>query len=220
LPSHARLRRILKVLTPEEEAAQREKRLAYWRAYRLKHIKKKNAYQKEYYWKNRERLLRDARDANFVQRIKRKLKKENDMKKIAFGLFLMFSVGIAKAEPLGDIIKTTLLGRVSAVSQFRNGGTKAAAVDSIILIGSYKGRSLIHIQGGFNKDTTTGENATFIYGVQVRFDPFINEKLNLPASWEFLRSLEHGPAIHYDTDKKGWYGSYQVGLGFGLNPQP
>lgn len=133
---------------------------------------------------------------------------------------LLASCQAGFCEPLGDLVKTTLLDRVSAVSQFQNGQTLAAAVDSIVLIGSYHGRSLLQIQGGFNKDTTSDENGSFIYGAQFRLDPFVTERLNLPTAWEFLRSLEFGPALHYNDDKNGWYGSFQVGLGFGLKPQP
>lgn len=138
---------------------------------------------------------------------------------IAAGL-LFAACQMGMCQGIGEQITTTLLSRVSAVSQFRNGETRAAAVDSVVLIGKYQGRSILHLQAGWTKDTTTGENASFIYGAQFRLDPFVNEKLNLPEAWQFLRSLEHGPAIHYNRDLKGWYGSYQVGLAFGLNPQP
>lgn len=133
-------------------------------------------------------------------------------------LFIIGLTGLAQAEPLGDMITTTLLSRVSAVSQFRSGETRAAAVDSIILIGKYEGKSILHLQAGFSKDPTTDENASFIYGAQLRLDPFVNAKLNLPDAWQFLKSLEHGPALHWDQKEKIWIGSYQVGLAFGLNP--
>lgn len=118
-----------------------------------------------------------------------------------------------------DLIKSTLIDHVSVVSQLGNGHTRTAAVDSIILIGKYKERSILQIQGGFNRDIQVDDTTHTIWGAQLRLDPFLNDKLNLPESWTFLKSLEWGPALHYDTRKSGWYGYVQLGLAFGLQPK-
>ena len=138
-------------------------------------------------------------------------------------LFIIAPKLRAQESSFADFVKATLLERVSAVSQFDfKGSERIALMDSILLIGKYNDRSIIHIQGGVNKETNPDQSPSnttdFVWGAQFRLDPFLNGDMDFPAGWEFLRALEHGPAIHYDTRVKAWYGYYQVGLAFGLQP--
>lgn len=121
-----------------------------------------------------------------------------------------------------DLIQGTLLDHVMPVTQFQSGQTKVALVDSIIRIGRIDGNSLVDIQAGFNGNTKpqpdepTGVN--LVAGGFLKISTLISTKVNYPLHWEFLRSIQHGPAVMYDFRQKEWRGSYQVGLAFNLDP--
>ena len=121
----------------------------------------------------------------------------------------------AKAD---DIITRTLLDHVATVTQFQSGDTKLALVDSVVLIGSRNGKSVFDLQGGFQQDTASQKEG-WIGGGFLKFSTLIQDVVNYPDHWEFLNSIEHGPALFYDFTEKTWRGNYQVGLAFGLNPK-
>lgn len=131
--------------------------------------------------------------------------------------------GIAKAE-VPDLIQKTLLEHVSTVTQFKSGETKLALVDSVILIGNYKGRSIFDLQAGYSAETNpdSGEaNAgNFIIGGLFKVSSLLKDKIKFPAQWVFLNSIEYGLKYDYDTREKRDYVSLQVGLDFSLNPRP
>jgi len=142
------------------------------------------------------------------------------MKKLIALMFLFGCVGVCKAE---DLIKTTLLDHVETVTRLRNGETKVALLDSVILIGNYKGSSILNLQFGFDSDTkpeageTKGVN--YLAGACLRLDPFLRPYIKLPPHWEFIRAVNHGPSLYYDFRNSGWYGGYNIGLAFGLAPK-
>jgi hypothetical protein len=143
------------------------------------------------------------------------------MNKLLLGSLVLLFAHTAKAEGLGDQIQTALLGRVSLVEQFGNHGSKrTAAVDNIISVGKFQGRTIIQGQGGLGKENSEGGPVDWIYGAQVRLDPFITPRLNISDAYTFLKALEYGPAIHHHSINHEWIGYFQVGYGFGPNPQP
>lgn len=141
------------------------------------------------------------------------------MKKMLFVLVMLLTTIPAKA----DIITSTLLDHVTVVTQFQNAKTKYALMDSVIQIGQVKGKSILDLQAGINGDVKPASDevngANFLAGAWLKVNPFLEDKITLPNDWEFLRSLEHGPAISYDFRTRDWVASYQVGLAFGLKPK-
>ena len=121
-----------------------------------------------------------------------------------------------------DLITTTLLDNVMTVTQFKSGETKLALVDSIVLIGSYKGKSILDLQAGFNSETKPepGEasGANLIAGAFFKVSTLLSSTIDFPKHWEFLNSLEHGPFYSYDFREKRDYVGYQVGFSFDLRP--
>lgn len=144
------------------------------------------------------------------------------MKKILMFTISLLTVVWLKAED-GNLIESTLLNHVMTVTQFQNGKTKLALMDSVIQIGKYKNRSIFDLQAGFNGNTRpqSGEpnSANLVLGGFLKVSPFLAELVIFPEHWKFLSSLEHGFALNYDTREQVWRGSYQVGLAFTLNPQ-
>lgn len=121
------------------------------------------------------------------------------------------------------IIETTLLDHVSTVTQFKNGETKLALMDSIVLIGHKKGKSVFDIQAGFSGETKPEPNgirgANIVVGGFLKINTLIQDNVSFPVQWEFLNSLEHGISYVYDFREKKDYVSYQVGLAFDLDPK-
>lgn len=142
------------------------------------------------------------------------------MKKFILFIGLLPMAMFVKAE---NLIETTLLNHVETVTQFRSGETKVALLDSVILIGKYNGSSILNIQVGLDGNTKPeagqAQSVNYLAGAMLRVDPFLRPHIKLPAHWEFIRSLNHGAALYYDFRNSGWYGGYNVGLAFDLNPR-
>ncbi len=135
------------------------------------------------------------------------------------GLILaVFCITNAKA----DMVTSTLLDHVGPVTQFKNGETSIAVVDSIVMIGSYKGKSILDLQAGFNSDIKPEPGQTagadLIAGGFFKLSSLVGDKLHVPAHWEFLRSLEYGVSYFYNFREKRDFLALQVGLAFDLNP--
>jgi hypothetical protein len=135
--------------------------------------------------------------------------------------------GAAKAEDIRDLFKATLLDHVDLMTLYRLDqsepeSVRLAMVDSIVRFGSYKGASLIDIQGGFFGNTKPVEGeanvANWIGGIQVRIDPYLKGRIPFPAEWTFVNSIEHGPVVYRDFTNNDWVIRYAVGLSFGLEP--
>lgn len=141
------------------------------------------------------------------------------MKKLLLVVVLLF-VASARGE---DLITTTLLNNVMPVTQFKSGGTKLALLDSIVQIGSHGGKSILDLQAGFSGNTkpVAGEvsSANLIGGAFLKLNSLVGDVANFPVQWEFLRSLEYGPAYTHDFREKKDYLSFQVGLSFELKPK-
>lgn len=122
-----------------------------------------------------------------------------------------------------DLVQMTLLDHVSPVTQFKNGETKIALVDSIVRIGSYKGKSILDLQAGFNGETKpdAGEvsGVSLLGGGFLKVSSLVGSVVKYPEHWQFLKALEHGPSLFYDFREKTWQASYQVGLAFSLQPK-
>lgn len=143
------------------------------------------------------------------------------MEKILLSLLLLLTLPLkVKAQ---DLITASLIDHVSVVTQFQSGKVKLALTDSIIQIGSYKGKSIFDLQAGFSGDTKPESDeaaaANFIAGGFLKMNTLLADSVHFPDQWKFLNSIEHGPALFYDAREKVWRGSYQVGLAFGLNPK-
>lgn len=144
------------------------------------------------------------------------------MKKVIAVLAVCLSsfTGILQAS---DLIQSTLLDHVSTVTQFKSGETKIALMDSVVLIGSYKGHSLLDLQLGLSSETNAepGEpsGGSFIYGGLFKVSSLTKGIVEFPEHWKFLNAIEHGVSWVYDSRAKDDYVSYQVGLAFGLNPK-
>lgn len=148
------------------------------------------------------------------------------MRKIIGCLVFVFMAVTARAD-IGTDIKKSLLDHVDTVSLFgigrqSKGPTKLAMVDSVIRIGNYAGDSILDLQAGFFGDTKPVQGETqavnWIYGAQLRIDPFLKNKLPVPPEWEFLKALEQGPSVFYNSTGKEWFYGYEMGLSFGLSP--
>lgn len=127
--------------------------------------------------------------------------------------------GSLRAE---NLVTTTLLDHVGVVTQFKSGETNLALVDSVVQIGSIKGKSILDLQAGFNTDVkpAPGEasGANLILGGFFKLSSLVGTKVNYPFQWEFLRSLEYGPVYFYDIREKKDFIAFQVGLAFDLSP--
>lgn len=145
------------------------------------------------------------------------------MKKTVLTIGLILMTSMLKAAE-GDLVTATLLDHVMPVTQFQNGTTKIALVDSIIQIGNSNDGSILDLQAGFSGDTRPEpgdpRGVNWIAGGFFKISTLLRGKLHLPEHWKFLNSLEYGPALFYDGRTKEWTGSYiQVGLAFTLNPK-
>lgn len=138
------------------------------------------------------------------------------------GMINLGLVSSGHADEIGDLIKTTLIDHVTTVTQFKSGETKVALKDSVVLIGSYDGRSILDLQVGISAETApsadevTGGN--LIFGGFLKLSSLVKNKIKLADHWKFLNSIEYGVAWDYDTREKADYASFQVGLAFGLAP--
>lgn len=142
------------------------------------------------------------------------------MKKMILFLVAFGVVSSLKAE---NLITTTLLDHVAIVTQFHSGETRLALVDSVVQIGSVKGKSILDLQAGFSGETApdAGEvtGANFIAGGFLKVSSLLGTKVNFPAHWRFLNSIEHGVKVDYDFREEDTSVSYQVGLAFTLAPK-
>lgn len=142
------------------------------------------------------------------------------MKKLMLLLFALLVTGAIHAD---DQITSALLDHVATVTQFKNGETKLALVDSVIQVGSIEGRSLFDFQLGFNGNTKpqAGEvsAANLVAGGYFKVSSLLWTKLVYPDQWKFLKALEHGVAYQYDFRDHHGFVCYQVGLAFGLQPK-
>lgn len=134
----------------------------------------------------------------------------------------------AQAQGLGDYIKATLTDHVVATTLYGfsgndQGPVKLALVDSVFRIGRLDGASIVDLQAGFfgNSNEVEGENqvGNWIAGGQLRVDPFIKKYVPLPAHYEFLKAIVHGPVAYWDFTNKEEFFGYGVGLSFDLNPK-
>lgn len=157
----------------------------------------------------------------------RRMNKESDMKKALVALCLLFCASMVQAVEIGDYIKATLLDNVSAMSMYGfagndQGPARLSLVDSIFKIGKFDKASIVDVQAGFfgNANDVSGESqfAHWIYGAQLRIDPFVKHYIPLPAQWEFLHAIQHGPVAFYDATEKDEFFGYSVGLSFDLQP--
>lgn len=140
------------------------------------------------------------------------------LKHLVYGAALLFCAAMARAE----MITATLIEHVSPVTQIKNGETKLALVDSVVQIGSYKGKSIFDLQAGFSGETApqAGEaaGANLIVGGFLKVSSLIPQT-KFPEHWAFLKAVEHGVAYTYDFREKRDYVSYQIGLAFALQPK-
>lgn len=142
------------------------------------------------------------------------------MNKVLIGLVVM--LGLSASVGAQDQITATLLDHVMTVTQFHGTDTRIALVDSVIQLGSVKGKSIFDLQAGFSGDTNpeagdpTGIN--YIAGGFLKVSSLLNTDSIYPEHWKFLRSIEHGPVAMYDFRTKEIEAYYQVGLAFQLQP--
>ena len=140
------------------------------------------------------------------------------MKKLLIAVLLLSPMSL-KAE---NMVISTLIDHIGPVTQFQSGKTKIALMDSVVQIGSIKGKSILDLQAGINGNTKPEEgqvtSANFIAGGFLKLNSLTAGNVNFPEHWKFLSSLEHGPFLIYDFRLKGFYGGYQCGLSFSLNP--
>lgn len=139
------------------------------------------------------------------------------MRKMILALLLLCSASVAKSAD--NLIRTTLLDHVTTVTQFRSGETRLAMMDSVILIGDIGGKSVLDIQVGFNGATKPEESEVTAANILASGWLKIRQSIRYAPEWEFLNAVEHGPYIAYDFRRDGWYGGYQIGLPFDLNPK-
>lgn len=136
---------------------------------------------------------------------------------------IVAAVAFSAASAMADTVEMTLLDHVMPTTQFSSGKTKIALIDSVVLFGSHEGRSIFDLQAGFNGDTKPGpgevSGANFIAGGFLKVSTLIAGYAHYPDHWKFLNSIEHGPYIQYDFRRDEWYGGYQVGLAFQLQPK-
>jgi hypothetical protein len=142
------------------------------------------------------------------------------MKKLIASLFIGFALVGPGRPAFADLtdIEGTILDHVEAVTQVQSGQTSVALLDSVILIGKYKGMSIGHVQAGVTS-TIDGNPPSWLAGFCIRLDPFLKNLATLPEHYQFLKSIQHGPALHYNFREKVWRGSYNVSLAFGLEPK-
>ncbi len=144
------------------------------------------------------------------------------MKKLMIAVAGLFLCGVVKAE-VPDIIQKTLLEHVTTVTHLKNAETDVALVDSVVLIGNYKGRSIFDIQFGLsaktNPDSNEASGGNFLVGGLFKVSSLLKDVVKFPEQWRFLNSIEHGVGYYYDTREKHGYGTYSIGLAFGLNPK-
>lgn len=142
------------------------------------------------------------------------------MRKMLLAVALLFVAGSMKADE--NLIVSTLLDHVMPVTQFKSGETKIALLDSVVQIGKANGKSVLDLQAGFNAETKpeAGEvtGANFLATAFFKVSSIVGGKIKFPEHWEFMRSLEHGPAFSYDFREKKSFICYQVGLSFSLHP--
>lgn len=142
------------------------------------------------------------------------------MKKILIlAVFMLMSIQV-KAE---DIITSTLLDHVMTVTQFKNGETKLALMDSVVQIGTLNGSSILDLQAGFNSETKPEPNdpagINWVGGGFFKVSTLLKDKVHFPEHWKFLNSIEHGVVYAYDFREKKDFLGYQVGLAFQLSPK-
>jgi len=143
------------------------------------------------------------------------------MKNLLAGLLMicglnMSFVSVGKCE---DMVIKTLIDHVGPATQFFSGKTKLALVDSVIQVGSVKGKSIFDLQAGYNQNSDGSKGDMLFGGGFLKISSLLQDSVTFPEHWKFLNSLEHGPILVYDFKNGDWRGAYQVGLAFGLNPK-
>lgn len=122
-----------------------------------------------------------------------------------------------------DQITATLLDHVMTVTQFHGTDTRIALVDSVVQLGSVKGKSIFDLQAGFSGDTNPDagdpSGINYIAGGFLKVSSLLNTDSIYPEHWKFLRAIEHGPVAMYDFRTKEIEAYYQAGLAFGLAPK-
>lgn len=142
------------------------------------------------------------------------------MKKLLIAVAVVVaSFSSAKA----GLVEKSLLDNVMTVTQFKNGETNLALMDSVIQFGKMNDKSIFDLQAGFSGNTKPSESevhaADIIAGGFFKISSLLDNKTNFPPNWEFLRSLEHGIVWQYDFRERRDFIAYQVGLSFDLNPK-
>ena len=131
-------------------------------------------------------------------------------------------VSPAKALELTDQVTLTLLDHVTIASQIGDGEKTTALLDSVVLIGSTKGRSIMDLQIGFAGNVAPEPGQTGINWLANGFfkvSSLVRDRVNFADHWKFLNALEYGVGYSYDFTQKRDYLSAQIGLAFSAQPK-
>lgn len=116
--------------------------------------------------------------------------------------FLGLSV-VAKADGIGDQIKTSLLGQIQPIHQYTtHGDSRIALLDDVLQIGHFKGEYLGFAQVGPSTTVGSGDGRIegYLIGGSFNWSPVIRSFVNLPSGWRFLNEqFIISSGYHYDT---------------------
>lgn len=144
------------------------------------------------------------------------------MKKIMIASIIALMPAMASAIQIGDQVKATLLDHVTPVNQFAEEGNRVALMDSVILIGSTNGRSILDIQGGIVSDTrpesANEAGINWAAGALLKVSSLLRDDIKFADQYRFLNAIEYGLFINRDFTQEEWRWGAQIGLSFQLQP--
>lgn len=140
------------------------------------------------------------------------------MKKMLFAVVLLFT-SQAKAEILGEQILAALTTHGTVSAEYRHGSKTLTVSDSIVEIGKLKKDYVAALDLGINGATVPGEADSSIQGsvgFRVNAHTLVRNFVPIKQEWKFLSdNFEYYGRAYYNISTDAWYGSINVGYGFG-----
>lgn len=124
----------------------------------------------------------------------------------------------AKADVLGDQVVAALTNHATFAAEYRHGSKNLILSDSVIEIGKLKKDYISAIDLGLNGATLPGESESgiqFTTGLRLNVHAFVKQYVPLKPEWEFLNHFEYYVRGYYNWSEDIWFGSANIGYGFG-----
>lgn len=119
---------------------------------------------------------------------------------------------------LTDQVTAALTQHATFAIEYRHGSKSLILSDNVVEIGKLKGDYVASLDLGLNGATLPNQSQQaieFTSGLRLNVSTLVKNFVPLKQEWTFLNHFEYYGRGFYDWARKAWYGSLNVGYGFG-----